>query len=48
MTDQDESPWLECVLNLGANVASLFLFEENLTDQCLNKVQAFMLEAKQA
>ena len=48
MTDEDESTCLESVLELGANVSSLFLFEQSLTDQCLKKVQGFMLETKRA
>tara|TARA_R110001592_G_scaffold291131_2_gene560468 strand:+ start:79258 stop:79812 length:555 start_codon:yes stop_codon:yes gene_type:complete len=48
MAEEDESPWLECILDLGAKASSLFLFEPSLTSQCLNKIQDFMLETKQA
>jgi hypothetical protein len=48
MDDADESPWLDCVLDLGASVSSLFLFEQSLNKQCLNKIQEFMLETKRA
>lgn len=46
MDDEDESQWLECVLDLGAEKASLFLFERNLTKQCRHKIDEFMLESK--
>lgn len=48
MDDADESPWLDCVLDLGASVSSLFLFEQSPTKQCLNKIQEFMLNARYA
>ena len=46
MDDEDESLWLDCVLDLGAEKASLFLFESDLTKQCLNKIDEFMFESK--
>ncbi|MFT6028423.1 MAG: hypothetical protein ACI8O8_000147 [Oleiphilaceae bacterium] len=46
MDDADENPWLDCLLDLGASVSSLFLFEQSMTKQCLNKIQEFMLETR--
>lgn len=48
MDDEDESPLLDSILGVGSQVASLFLFEQNLTKQCLNKIDEFMLETRQA
>ena len=46
MDDEDESPWLDSVLDFGAEKSSMFLFEQKLTKQCLHKIGEFMLESK--
>ncbi len=48
MQDEDESPWLDLVLDLGAEKSSLFLCEDTLSHQCFKKIETFMLETNQA
>lgn len=42
MQDEDESPFLDAILDLDTYEQSLFLCEALLTDQCLKKVKEFI------
>jgi len=46
--DEDESPLLDRIMNACSNVSSLFLFESELSKQCVKKLETFIQDVEVA